>query len=419
MKISNQINFNNNYKSTSPAKAKITNFKGWAACPLESITLRPNHYKQFNSLLLELQRECGQYFKIQAFLPDRLVKDVNALALRENQPLAPEKCSKWLQDQGVYLDNNNILNFRFLEGVTNDYCPDFNLARFEKVESKDTSMPFEGGNIFLGKKPNGDGYAIVGDKVICEMVVQILKRDPEYSVLINEGNNIYDIVTCALQFDPKYRDLIAKLHRRIADELHIIPKNIYCAKQSSAHIDMSIKPLDFPYVLVGDPSLTIELAKQRYANSAQLGYLQQMSENKTKSSIETKRNANAGNVIDISVQYLKMQGLIPIRVPGLLPEHYKGFNYMNAIVHQDTDGRLIYITNKNGYKDVFGIDFEEIFVDYLKKHVPSIKKVIFIDGNELIEAVLQHQNGGIHCLSLEKPDFKKWDELLKRQRSNN
>lgn len=418
MKVNNQTILTSGYKKTHTKQPKQANFRGWAACPLESVTIRPNHYREFNLLLLELQRKCGQYFNINVLFSDRLVKDINTLPLHKNQPLAQSTNNKWMQDYGIYLSEDKFMNIRYIETVKENFNPGYNIAQLAGVESKDSYLPFEGGNMFLGKKHDGEGYAIIGDKVICEMVEQILKRDPEYSVLINEGNKIIEIVKCALFVDPKYKGLIPKLRSRIADELQIKPKNLYCAKQSSFHIDMVIRPLDYPYVLVGDPNLTIELAKQKYANTHHMSHLQLMSKKTEKSSGETKQNNEAkSNAVDVSVQYLKSQGLIPIRVPGLLPEHYPGLNYMNAIVHQDTDGRFIYITNKNHYKAFLDIDFEEIFVDYVKSHVPSIKKVIFIDGNELIEALLQNQQGGIHCLSLEKPDFRKWKTMLSAQNS--
>ena len=67
------------------------------------------------------------------------------------------------------------------------------------------------------------------------------------------------------------------------------------------------------------------------------------------------------------------------------------------------------------YTVIINIDkhFKKIFSDYLKTNVPQIKKVIYISGDDSMPDILEQLHGGVHCMSTEKPDFKKWDELLK------
>ena len=51
----------------------------------------------------------------------------------------------------------------------------------------------------------------------------------------------------------------------IASSLGVERNNLHIVPQTNFHLDMDIRPLVYPYVLVGDSDLTLELAKKTYA----------------------------------------------------------------------------------------------------------------------------------------------------------
>ena len=86
---------------------------------------------------------------------------------------------------------------------------------------------------------------------------------------------------------------------------------------------------------------------------------------------------------------------------------------MNAVVHKKNDGSLVFITNKSGLNDIYGLskeisekidfDFEKMFI---KSVEPYIKKenIYFVEGTDnKIATLLETEGGGIHCLCNEIP----------------
>lgn len=352
MRISNQ----NNYLYPKQ-KAKQTAFKGYFACPIKELYIQPYRKEAMLPLIRELNEKCANYFKTMVQTKKGII-EANDFKLRGEDYFNNSFRNKWSQDNKLFLENDKLL--------TLNKHPHSNIAEYLttqlNLELKETRQYIIGGNCFLGKKSNGDNFALIGEAA--------LKHS-------------------------KYSD-----KDKIVQALNIKPENLHVIEQPDFHLDMAIRPLNYPYILVNDFGLTEELLKYKFQKSA----LDKLIGEKSRDN-RSRGYASANETI----QSLKEAGFVPIRVPGIFGKDRA--NFMNAIVHQDTDGQLIYITNKSPFKK---INFELAFKNYIKRAAPQIKEVLFIDGNGLVNESLSKYSGGIHCMSSERPDFEKWNELLKK-----
>ena len=363
MKIAGQNNYT--YYQNKP---KQPVFKGYFACPIKTLHFQACGNARQQPLFNELNAKCSKYFKIMVQVKGKIVKPeelkYKKFMLFYNTGIVKGALDdKWGQDNKIFLNATKlgVLNHR-----SADLAKDF--AKLSGLESKFISSLLDGGNCFLGKRQNGEPFAIVGKDA-----------------------------------------LSGSTKATVAGHLEVKPENLHVISQPNFHLDMAIRPLNYPYVLVGDPELTFELAKgQNKLNKGQVGYFEKSNEARAKNHI-------ANNYADVeeTVKQLEKNGFKAIRVPGLLGEDY--LNFMNAVVHQEDDGSLIYITNKMHLGKQNFINFEEMFANYIKSKSPSIKEVIFIDGDGLVPNALALQNGGVHCMSKEEPAYKKWKLLLKKE----
>jgi len=225
-----------------------------------------------------------------------------------------------------------------------------------------------GGQTFIGKLPNGDKWMLAS------------KEDLEGNVTIDELSQKYGINK---------------------ENIHLIPNQMF-------HVDMSIRPVGYPYVLVNDP----EMAEEN---------LREIWNEKQPSSIEELDVYGYNNFLkkypracscDEMCSALEEAGFVPIRIGGV---YGKSVNFMNAIVNKHIDGTISYITNSsvhNYYPEY--IELQHKFETDLREKIPNIDKVYFVEGkNEsrsqcYTSEILQYKNGGIHCMMLEEPDFDRW-----------
>jgi len=361
MKIANQNPYTSNQN-----KLPQTKFKGYAACPIKELHVQPNYQKRFPSMISELNKKCGKYFKIVVQMMDRATTDIGNLNFKESNCVEGSTTFCWGQDNKLFFEDGSL--GVLMENQKPDGAK--KLAKQLGLTSRLINLNIEGGNCFLGKKPNGENYALVG------------------------------------------ADAIYKNKTTVAKSLNLKPENLYVISQPDFHIDMVVRPLTYPYVLVGDHKLIKKMTKGNSLNHNQNKQLEQLEQSRD----ETIKYCNY-TPVDTVIDELKKQGFKPIRVPGMVGRNKASF--MNAIVHQEPNGDLIYITNKTHLDKKLGINCEKIFEQDLKAKVPEIKEVIFIDGEGLIQDSLAIGNGenggGIHCMTSERPDFKKWKMILNKQ----
>ena len=89
---------------------------------------------------------------------------------------------------------------------------------------------------------------------------------------------------------------------------------------------------------------------------------------------------------------------------------------MNAIVNKHEDGTISYITNSTECENEFISNIQKAFEEELREKAPNIDKVYFVCGNKdyitydsnYIMDDLGIRNGGIHCMTLEEPNFSTW-----------
>ena len=121
--------------------------------------------------------------------------------------------------------------------------------------------------------------------------------------------------------------------------------------------------------------------------------------------------ASPGEICD----ELKKLGFNPIRIGGV---YYDGINFMNAIVNKHQDGTMTYISNSSECKNHIYTKLQKVFEKELKEKAPMITNCCFVKGEvprhaRFVEKSymldsLKHYHGGIHCMTLEEPDFEKW-----------
>lgn len=355
MKITKQYNYS--YPQTP---IKPVAFKGYIAAPIKELHIPADYSPKFKPFLEELYQKCGKYFKIIVQTSEGLVGDFNKFNFSSTGYLEEALGFKWGQDNKIFLGKNKLGVFT----KSQSYSGVAELAQNLGLEKKYIDLNIEGGNCFLGKKQNGEDFALVGKN--------------------------------ALKSTTK---------EKFADVLEINKKNLHVISQPDFHIDLGIRPLVYPYVLVGDSKLTIDLAMKSNFEKSQIDFLKGANE----SGLMAKSNWQYSTPDEV-IKELKFQGFKTIMVPGLLASDPR-LNFMNALVHQSDNGDLIYITNKTNVGARFGIDFENIFEKHLKSKVPAIKEVHFINGDGFVPSNLCN-GGGIHCLSAERIDYEKWAQIL-------
>ncbi|MBQ4078691.1 hypothetical protein IJD15_05870 [bacterium] len=273
---------------------------------------------------------------------------------------------RWIQDMKTVIEKDNK------PFMLADTCPD--PAFFEPlklnlgINNVGTHHFQEGGNSFIGKYPNGEKWMIIG-------------KDGE-----------------------KYANKTA-----ISEAYGIKQQNIHFIPQQDYHLDLTMRPIGYPYILVDDPELTKQHLKtlEKEFDSTEFQY---MKENLEKGTLGYRGMYDS---CDTVVKSLEKLGFKPIRIAGVYSNE---INFMNAIVNKHNDGKISYITNSSKCDSPLKSRIQELFNEDLKKAVPNLDKAYFIagespDGNKNINHlmdILGRHAGGLHCMTIEEPNFKIW-----------
>lgn len=280
---------------------------------------------------------------------------------------------QWAQDDKFLTEVQNSKPILLKEKIENHKGFAKKIKKNEGIDSKEPKIFLTGGNMFMGKKENGEKWLLVGAD-------EIAGSGFSKTTALEEISKTYDVK----------------------------PENITILNQPNFHLDMSIRPIGYPYVLVNDPKLTARNLK-RYHNKIP----EKVFEEKTYFYPSTQSRTYAP--CEMTINELEEAGFIPIRIAGIYSFDKGEINYMNAIVNKHKDGTVSYITNSA--KDTYFSVFDKIFENDLKMAVKNLDKIHFVSGKEtpnLYNArnpmmyILKNMHGGIHCMSLEEPDFKKW-----------
>ncbi len=273
---------------------------------------------------------------------------------------------RWPQDTKTIIEKNKK-PFIVANGLVGD---EYLEETAKKYGIKGTSISFitVGGNSFIGKYPNGERFMLVGEDEF-------------------EGRTIDNT----------------------AEAYGIERKNIIPIPQQNYHLDVFMRPIGYPYILIDNPKLT----RQKLTQLNKKGYLSQyLNLQKDFNSEELKRSMKYASHKK-TVEALKKAGFIPIEIAGV---YSRGINFMNAIVNSHPDGTISYITNSTSCKNPFISKLQEEFEADLRKNVPNIDKVYFVSGQKDIQTEnlnymmynLNKRGGGLHCMTLEEVDFDAW-----------
>lgn len=289
-----------------------------------------------------------------------------------------EKSKVELSD-GVFLDTHLYdAEIKLNKRIYNDLC--------RKTHIK-------GGNYFLTKNQNGDDELLIGSNELKNFKLDELKE----------------------MFK--------------TDKVHVIP-------QADYHIDLFIRPLKDKKVLVADDEMMLKTLNRGYnkvrdvvdelPDKEKLKFSDALYElNIVKERFKNLLKINPYADIKEVEKALVEAGYEPIKVPGRIFDIEKDYNpagsktylrplhnYLNANVHINDKGQLIYITNNSTMdaeiglteevQKLTGFSLKKAFWDAVKPHVD---KVYFISGrnNSVQNTLLRENLGGIHCVAAEVP----------------
>ena len=273
---------------------------------------------------------------------------------------------KWTQDFKAIIEKNGqpllIANTRVDKNYLDEVERRYNIPTTQKYHIA------TGGNSFIGKYPNGEKWMMIGTD-----------------------------------------ELLSKSYSYISEEYGIKKENIIPIPQNYYHLDMFMRPIGFPYVLVNNPALANQKLREMDWKKAPYDHIKFT---KKFANFETKRSQNYASQKSV-IEALKKSGFVPIEIAGVFGP---GVNFMNAIVNKHSDGTISYITNSSKCKSEIITNLEKEFEKELRSKVPNIDMIYFVQGDESYKTEtlnyltdnLEHRGGGLHCMAMEEPNFKAW-----------
>ncbi len=346
-------------------------FKGYDACPIKKlyiITGSPN-YPTENKNAVMLHDELAQIGEQEGF----------GAHLQEFKHIM----AQWAQDYFTLRPNNSIMHAQ-------DPFKDF-YEQCKFNEQLNDNMP-QGGNIFIGKKPDGETFILVGED-------------------FNETSLA----------EP------AKEKRALAQAFDTKLENVYVLPQVNFHLDTFMRPIGYPYVLINDPKLAVknlrELLCDKSLNDNEIGKVEEYI-TKTKDLERSLYEKYGSSTADLAKK-LKDYGFTPVKIGAV----YGGeddsiigrINFMNAIVNKRKDGTISYVTNASPRVNKVDKKLEDLFEKQLREIVSRetnarLNKVYFVQGRPLddpdtknsVSKSIIHLDGGVHCMCAEEPNFDAW-----------
>lgn len=339
-------------------------FKGYDARPLKYLVMRDTNILKTKPVAKELE-EIGKKHGFQVLFDGYELLDKVPSDNFNSRMTFP-----WLQDVVHFMKN------KIITSPDNTNTPK-NLKNFfdKEIESVPLSEFVKGGNLYFIKL--GEKEKILVGKDDCLKAMKLFKRN----------------------------------------EITQIP-------QADFHIDLFIRPLKDGKILVADDRMTLNILKNARKN---LEKEDDLSINETLMRLDyiiegMEDVIKTGKSTKSVIKKLEKEGYKPIRVPGrIVRDSEVGnlkniMNFMNAIVHENPDGDLVYITNNSSFVDGLhldknlakkvGLDIKENFINAIKNYIKP-ENIYFVKGGqnfeEDIEFILRTQDGGIHCLTAEVP----------------
>ena len=388
---------------------QYTNFKGYSAGKIKALYMQ-NPTSIHQVAIYEQLRAIGKKEGFDVFMHDN--KDIH-----KNPIDTPSKkynpWSIWSQDNKFFIKSNNQKKLITSQAKhPEEHLEVESLSQKLNIKLQDASFWIDGGNFFIGENDKQEKYMITSfwaiylcaayeyllDKNIENLDNEKIKEFYENGILYNEKG---EIIASGEEYNEnaeKWKDVSIK---DIAKTLGIKEENIYIIPEIEYHIDLGIRPLNYPYVLVGDDEEAYKMLselKERFSQNKDYLKIIKNLENKIK---ERQENYPTSESVCKS---LALQGFIPIKVAGNFGR--SEVNFINSIVHKNDKG-LVYITNSTKHSTPVLEAMEELFEKDLREKCPQISKIYFVSGtisdtrNSLM-MYLSELKGGIHCLCCEE-----------------
>ncbi|MCX4275344.1 MAG: hypothetical protein OSJ27_06140 [Candidatus Gastranaerophilales bacterium] len=336
-------------------------FSGYDAVPLKTLHMGTMH-ERIEKELKQIAENEGFNVKTSDY-NESFNQDFKVILNKDNMP-------KLFMRQNIGLFQPLLADIEKEYEMSTTIVPMFPpKSRFIRDENIISSGGFiSGGNFFLGKKPDGTKWLLIGASE------QSLHRDPF---------------------------AISKLYDVPLRNIHFLPQEDY-------HLDLSLRPIGYPYVLVNNPRMASK-------NESKIRNQKQKTTQKTDTLSDLQYNSHKK-----SIEILENAGFIPIPIGGV---YNNGINFMNAVVNRHPDGTISYITNSSKSTDPRDTKYQRMFEKDLRnklkelskedKNAPRLRDIYFIEGelydygNEMTDNILEGA-GGIHCMTLEEPNFEAW-----------
>ncbi len=387
------------------------NFKGHEAGKIKTLYMQnPNLRPQVN--IYNQMKTIGEKEGFDVFIHDNQRIEKNKLS----------ETSKVYNPWGIWAQDNKILLKK--DENTISLAPEF-YSKQELVEVADfcdqtgikgyfSELMFEGGNVYLGKKDNGENYFITStmNMYLAGKYLYFKEKtnggaDYESAMkFFNEGK-YYDpdgkLIADEEEYDKNWENWTKKAIEVASEDFDVKRENMVFLPEADFHIDMVIRPLEYPYVLVNDDKEVdklIENLEKRFKFNA----LERNELRKFKKNLQEHRKKY--NSSDDICKKLEANGFVPIKIAGSFGRN--PVNFINAIVHKKDD-ELVYITNSTKYGSKIYEAMQEHFEKDLIEKYPKIKRVYYVDGEKYSKKkknnmmyYLGSGNGGIHCLCAEE-----------------
>lgn len=419
----------------------LLRFGGQGAYAVKCLYLHPDKSTLKSNIAQELDA-IGQKegFSVSVQVKDQLY---HPSQLHTIAPDTLETTTRWMQDGGQFIQMVNRKPGLLLSSTYQD-PPTIRegkmLGPLLNISSVSHELNLDGGNLFIDRDAQGDTFALVGRDVY--------RNQEDYRRESLLGKFVSRFIASS-RIPPSNVKCREAIQQQLSNLLGIPLQKIFYLSQPDFHLDMSIRPINYPDILVHDGQLSIQFLKKALQASQDetekqkilqlLKETEQLQKHPEKDICEAelarierelnKKEARESKEVllryyedikkdqklhlpkyaspDKTASQLKAIGLNPVKIPGVFGNIRNRTNYLNAIVHRKPNGKLVYITNASTLPCL-----DQQFKQYLLTEFPQIETCYFITGGPsfvekdryFIQDCLEHR-GGIHCLALEQLDY--------------
>ena len=393
------------------------NFKGYDAKKIKALYMQNAESALQQSMfsdLLKVGKKEG--FDVFIHSKDKLISDEKDLPPVNYYT---NNVDYWAQDNKIFIPSKDggeriistkpFLEQRFKEAE--------DVSKLTDIPLQETDLLLEGGNLFLGTKDNGENYIMVGNITFnTSSIYQFLKHkgveltETSFKNFVEKGKIFKGkpLVSPIITYEEyeKEKDFWTDYTRKLfCKEFNVKEENIFHIPQANYHIDLTMRPLKYPYVLVNDDEA---VKKTLVELEEKFDYKDDFISNVRSHLKEIEEDFEPSSVVK---DKLEQYGFKPIMIPAALGSY--NVNFLNAIVHERDNG-LTYITNAPSWEN--DKRYEYLFNKFkndISEKAPDIKRMYGItgghikDGNETLSMFyLRNYFAGVHCICAERPDFE-------------